>query len=181
MLIAANLGAASDADLSLTAGGLLRTSSSQNALASTARLNSQLGGRISLNAARIEHGGAIRVGSGRVELGASESIVLDAGSLLDVSGALVSAGGRMVGSSAGDLRLNSAGTIDARAGATLRASAAGDADAGTVGINSAGRTDFGATLIAQAGQGRGAAVSPRPWDRSATSACSTRRSRAADS
>ena len=71
-LTAANIGAASDADVSFAAGGLLRTASSAQALADTKRLTSQLGGRVSLEAARIEHGGAIRVGSGRVELAASE-------------------------------------------------------------------------------------------------------------
>ncbi len=150
-LRAANLGAASDADVSLSAGGLLRTSNADQALADGARLFSQLGGRIALDARRIEHGGAIRVGSGRVELDAVESLVLHSGSLLDVSGVLVGANGRSVGSSGGALRLDSGGTFDARAGATLRASAAGASDAGSVGINSIGRADFGATFIAQAG------------------------------
>ena len=159
-LTAANIGATSDADVSFAAGGLLRTASSAQALADTKRLTSQLGGRVSLEAARIEHGGAIRVGSGRVELNAVNSLTLNAGSLLDVSGSLVSTGGRSVGSSGGDLRLTSAGTLDARAGATLRASGAGGTDAGTLRVASAGRADFGATLIAQSGaEARGGSFS----------------------
>ena len=90
----------------------------------------------------------------------ANNLVLASGSLLDVSGSMVTAGGRSVGSSGGDLRLTSAGTLDARAGATLRASGAGDADAGTLGVESAGRADFGATLIAQAGaEARGGSFS----------------------
>jgi filamentous hemagglutinin len=148
-LTAANIGAASDADVNLSAGGLLRTTRSAEALADTNRAASQLGGRVALAASRIEHDGAIRVGSGRVELDAANSLALGAGSLLDVSGSTVTAGGRTVGSSGGDLRLRSGGTLDARAGALLRASGAGHADAGTLGIVSGGRADFGATLVAQ--------------------------------
>ena len=84
-LTAANIGAASDADVSFAAEGSLRTASSAQALSDTTRLTSQLGGRVALEAARIEHGGAIRVGSGRVELDAVNSLTLNAGSLLDVS------------------------------------------------------------------------------------------------
>ena len=149
MLTAANLGAASDANVSISALGLLRTAQA-GALANSSRLNSQLGGRLSLDANRIEHGGSIRVASGLVELGAAESLTLDVGSLLDVSGLLVRAGGRSVGSSGGDIRLDSRGTLDARAGATIRASGAGNADAGSVEVASAGLANFGATMVAQA-------------------------------
>jgi hypothetical protein len=138
--------------VTLSAIGLLRTAASPHALADTSRVTSQLGGRLALDADRIEHSGNIRIGSGRVELGAN-SLVLEAGSTLDVSGVTVSAGGRSVGSPGGAIRLRSAGTLEARAGANLRASGAGDADAGSLSVTSGGRADFGATLTAQGDAG----------------------------
>ena len=71
-LTAANIGATSDADRVLHGRWLVAHCDSAQALADTKRLTSQLGGRVSLEATRIEHGGAVRVGSGRVELNAGE-------------------------------------------------------------------------------------------------------------
>ncbi|MEO8019349.1 MAG: filamentous hemagglutinin family protein [Pseudomonadota bacterium] len=152
-LSAANLGTGSDADVTLSAGGVLRTANAGQALTDTGRLSSELGGRLALDAASIEHGGSIRVSSGRVELAATDGLTLERESLLDVSGVLVSAGGRSVGSAGGALRLASRGTLDANAGAILRASGAGNADAGSLNVVSAGAANFGATLVARSGAG----------------------------
>ena len=151
-LSAANIGAASDADLTVSATGLLRTARSGTPL-DTTRVSRDLGGSIALRAAEIEHGGAIRVASGRVELDAENRLLLLGGGLLDVSGVIVNGPDRGVGSAGGALRLASGGTLDARAGADLRVSGAGTADAGSV-IVDADHASFGASFAGQSA-GRG--------------------------
>ena len=151
-MTAANIGAASDADLALHSAGLLSMIGAGE-LADTSRIGSELGGRIALSANDIDHAGSIRVASGRIELDAANSLTLRSGSLLDTSGVMVAAATRSVGSGGGALRLNSGGTLDALAGAELRVSGAGAADAGGISLASADHANIGATFFASAAAG----------------------------
>lgn len=152
-LTATNIGTASGADLSIMAGGTLTTTRSEPALADASRVSRELGGSVVFAANRIEHGGMLRISSGRVAFDAQESLALAAGSIIDTSGVLVSAAGRSLGSAGGTVDLVSGGTLIGASGATVRASGAGDADAGYVTLESAGLADLRNTFAASAVSG----------------------------
>ena len=65
-LIAANIGTASDADLTIAAAGGLSTARSATALTDVSRRTRELGGSMLFSADSIVHEGAIQIGSGRV-------------------------------------------------------------------------------------------------------------------
>jgi filamentous hemagglutinin len=135
-IVAGNVGAASDADLEISAAGTLRTARSAQP-PDAARANAQLGGRIALSGGDLEHGGTVRVASGRIELAAANDLTLLEGSVLDASGVEVRAAGRTLGSGGGALLLEAGRDLDARAGALLAVSGAGDADAGLASLTAA--------------------------------------------
>ncbi|MES1263663.1 MAG: hypothetical protein ABUL69_04860, partial [Peristeroidobacter soli] len=89
-LNAANIGAASDANLEIVTGGSLSTRSSGTLLDSS-RVNRELGGRVALSAGSIDHAGSMRVASGRIELDATDLLRIADTGLLDVSGVTVTA------------------------------------------------------------------------------------------
>jgi filamentous hemagglutinin family protein len=118
------------------------------------------GGRLVLEAIRIDHGGAIQAPSGDVRLVATgpdapadAAIVLRPGSRIDASGATVETRGVRYGTSGGTVSLSSvAGSIDAQAGSAIAVAAGpGDAAGGSVKIDApTGRVALAGTLDGRA-------------------------------
>jgi filamentous hemagglutinin family protein len=118
------------------------------------------GGRLVLEASRIDHGGAIQAPSGEVRLlatgpdgPADAAIVLRPGSRIDASGATVETRGVRYGTSGGSVGLSSvAGSIDAQAGSAIAVTAGpGDAAGGVVKVEApTGRVALASTLEGRA-------------------------------
>lgn len=118
------------------------------------------GGRLVLEASRIDHGGAIQAPSGDVRLvvsgpdaPADAAIVLRPGSRIDASGATVETRGVRYGTSGGSVSLSSvAGSIDAQAGSAIAVTAGlGDAAGGIVKVEApTGRVALAGTLEGRA-------------------------------
>ncbi|MFN7641980.1 MAG: filamentous hemagglutinin family protein [Burkholderiales bacterium] len=118
------------------------------------------GGRLVLEASRIDHGGAIQAPSGDVQLVATgpdapagAAIVLRPGSRIDASGETVETRGVRYGTSGGSVSLiSAAGSIDAQAGSAIAVTAGpGDAAGGRVRVEApTGRVALSGTLEGRA-------------------------------
>lgn len=153
-LTAGNLGTGTGADLSIVSGGTLRTGSS-GAGSDTTRRSTELGGRLRLAGDTLQHQGAIRIGSGRVELIAATGLELGTSSLVDVSGATITAAGRTVNSSGGSVLLESGGTLTGLAGGMVDVSGGGGSDAGRVTLRAADAANLATRFFAAAPAARG--------------------------
>ncbi|MET0534050.1 MAG: filamentous hemagglutinin family protein, partial [Steroidobacter sp.] len=71
-----------------------------------------LGGSLAISASTIEHSGTVFLPSGLVSLQATSNLSLQSGSVIDVSGQLVRAADRIVGTSGGTVRLASGANPD---------------------------------------------------------------------
>jgi filamentous hemagglutinin len=126
----------------------------------TAASDAGPGGRLVLEARRVDHGGVIDAPSGEVRLNATgpddtadASIVLRPGSRIDARGATVETLGFRYGTAGGSVGLSSTvGSIDARAGSEIKVAAGpGDAAGGAVSVEAPnGRVTLASSLDGRA-------------------------------
>jgi len=149
-LTAARITSGAGADsLFEASGGALRAIS---AITSTTDLPAlQLGGGLALHGRNVEFASVIALPSGFAELHADERLTIASGSLVDVSGATVTAAGRSQNSSAGTILLTAGTDLSTASGSVLAASAEQGANAGVVSIQAGGVASLGSELRGMAG------------------------------
>lgn len=130
------------------AQGAVRISNVGTASTSSAEI---LGGALSINARDITHEGTLFLPSGLVTLEATENLSVGSAGVIDVSGQLVKAADRVLGTSGGAVRLASGGDLATAAGSRIDVSGATDADAGRLSIHADGNASLAGNLRGQAG------------------------------
>jgi filamentous hemagglutinin family protein len=130
------------------AQGAVRISGNGTASASSAEI---LGGALSITARDITHEGTLFLPSGLVTLEATENLSVGGTGVIDVSGQLVKAADRTLGTSGGTVRLASGGGVTTAAGSRIDVSGATDADAGRLSIHAGGNASLAGNLRGQAG------------------------------
>ena len=131
----------------VAADGTARLSSTG---ASRVPTNVALGGSLQLSANRIEDATAIVAGSGLVSLLSNTQLELRDGASIDVAGRQVAAGGRVVGSQGGSIRLAAGGDLNAAAGTSLLLDGAGGSSAGNLDIRAGGVATLNGSISAKA-------------------------------
>ena len=128
---------------------------------STALDKASLGGKLTLSADTITHGGIIELPSGTVTLDATgkaggDSLVLLSGSQINAKGSAKLLGAVAGFADAGTINLQTAnGNVRMETGAVLDVSATGGAGAGSIVINVAGNANLASTLNGLAAVGNG--------------------------
>ncbi len=135
------------------AGGAVRISRAAEQDHASATISEILGGSLSINADEIEHSGTLFLPSGLVSLQATSNLSIESTGVIDVSGQLVTAADRTVGTSGGTVRLASGGALTAADGSRIDASAAGDTDAGRIFMHADDAASLGGALLARGGTG----------------------------
>ena len=110
-----------------------------------------LGGALSIKGNNITHSGTLFLPSGLVSLEAASNLSVASTGVIDVSGQLVTAADRIVGSSGGSVRLASGAGLTTSAGSAINVSGATGANAGRLSMHSAGAASVAGTLRAQSG------------------------------
>lgn len=147
-LAAARVTAASGGQTTIDAQGSVRISSAGAASTATEGI---LGGALSISATNIQHEGTLFLPSGVVTLDARSNLSVASTGVIDVSGQLVRAADRVVGSSGGAVRLASGGDMTLATGSIIDASGATDADAGRVSLHAGGIASLAGSLTAHGG------------------------------
>lgn len=148
-LAAARVTAASGGLTSIDASqGAVRISSTGTASSSSAGI---LGGGLSIKANAIEHSGTLFLPSGLVTLEAASNLSVASTGVIDVSGQLVTAANRVVGSSGGTVRLASGGDLTTAAGSRIDASGASGANAGKLFVQAQSVASLGGSIRSAAG------------------------------
>ena len=148
-LDAARVTAASGGLTSIDAtGGAVRISSTGTASNSSAGI---LGGALSIKANTIEHSGTLFLPSGLATLEAASGLSVASTGVIDVSGQLVTAANRVVGSSGGTVRLASGGDLTTAAGSRIDVDGADGANAGRLFVQAQNVASLGGAISGTAG------------------------------
>jgi filamentous hemagglutinin len=147
-LNAARVTAASGGKTGIETSGNVRIARTGTASSS---IDGILGGSLSITAQNIQHEGTLFLPSGLVTLEARANLSVADSGVIDVSGQLVRAADRVVGSSGGTVRLVSGADMTTSAGSRIGADGATDADAGRVSLHSAGAATLAGQLTASSG------------------------------
>jgi len=131
----------------------LQQTAAQGSLAQASAV--ELGGALSVVANRIDDSLSIVAPSGLVSLQAAQQLTLGDTASIDVSGRMVSAGGRAAGSGGGAISLAAGGSLSASSQSSLRLDAAGDSDAGRLFVQSGDIVSLAGALSAQHVSGAG--------------------------
>ena len=110
-----------------------------------------LGGALSIKGNNIAHSGTLFLPSGVVSLEAASNLSVASTGVIDVSGQLVTAADRIVGSSGGSVKLASGGALTTDAGSLIDVRGATGANAGRLSMHATGAANVAGTLRAQAG------------------------------
>lgn len=110
-----------------------------------------LGGALSIKGNDITHSGTLFLPSGLVNLQAASNLSVASTGVIDVSGQLVTAADRIVGSSGGSVKLASGATLTTATGSVINVSGATGANAGRLSMYSTGSANVAGTLRAQSG------------------------------
>lgn len=145
-LITQQFNVATAAETKIEASGNARLIGSGSAVAAP---NAGLGGSLTVKANDIEDSVAIRAASGLVTLEATGDLDIGSGAVIDVSGRMVSAGGRQLGSSGGSIRLSSGRALTLANGASLNADAAGDGSGGRLKLLAVDVASIGGSVSAR--------------------------------
>jgi filamentous hemagglutinin family protein len=156
-LAAGRITTTTGANATFQSGGLLRVASAGADPGPGASM--PLGGRLALTGRDLDIRGRLVLPSGVIELSSQRQLSIGSGSVLDVSGTTVVAGGRAVGSPGGRIKLSAGSDISGATDSLLRLDASGTADGGILSVVSGGRTDLRSMLSATAdSSARGASV-----------------------
>lgn len=110
-----------------------------------------LGGSLSITANNIEHAGTLFLPSGLVSLEATSNLSVADTGVIDVSGQLVRAADRVVGTSGGSVRLVSGGNLTTASGSRIDVSGASNAEAGRIVMHADGVASLAGDLQGQGG------------------------------
>ncbi|GFE84262.1 hypothetical protein GCM10011487_62620 [Steroidobacter agaridevorans] len=151
-LNAARVTAASGGETIIDGSGDVRIASTG---AASSSIDGILGGGLKITGHNIEHAGTLFLPSGLVTLEARSNLSVADTGVIDVSGQLVRAADRVVGSNGGTVRLISGNDMTTATASRLDADGAGGADAGRVSIHSTGIATLAGAVTANSS---GAAV-----------------------